>query len=222
MAIKLLLILISNFSFGLYDSEFVQSELSSYNCPTKIPSDVTGVDFVTTNGTHTVSLVSLKRAEEAFEYTTHPGLNIPFSVPEDGCYARAHKMTMELEKSGIYTAKLFVSGKLSVKTDNSPEGQVDWYFHVAPVLCVKNNDKNELMILDPSIFTKPVTIETWLRKQTLKEATFIKKIYVATKYSYRLGDVFSLIDYYASSDIADMDKVLKNNLKIEKHRKGLN
>jgi hypothetical protein len=59
--------------------------------------------------------------------------------------------------------KIFVFGDLQVKTKNSPDGLVEWWYHVAPIVEVNG----EKFILDPAIEPhSPLKIEDWLRTMT--------------------------------------------------------
>ena len=93
--------------------------------------------------------------------------DIAFNFPKDGCYARAHLMTLRiLEKYGVATGKVWAivaSGLnlLEVNT-NGPYGQVNWRYHVAPTITISNSDgTSSTMVIDPSIEDGPVSIEQW-------------------------------------------------------------
>jgi hypothetical protein len=83
--------------------------------------------------------------------------------PDDGCYARAHGMNYLLGTQD-YTRpySVFVFGNLKVKTPNHPAGQVEWWYHVAPI--VKIDEK--LYVLDPAIDPKsPLLLSDWILRQ---------------------------------------------------------
>jgi hypothetical protein len=57
-------------------------------------------------------------------------------------------------------AKIFVFGDLTLHTENSPKGQVSWWFHVAPI--VRSGD-DELWVLDPALESKePIMLRDWM------------------------------------------------------------
>lgn len=90
--------------------------------------------------------------------------SIPFSYAVDGCYARAHKMRQIIIANGYECAKQFVYGSsLAART---PSGCcVSWSYHVAPLVRFKTSSGSiELRILDPSLFSSPVDVNTWLNK----------------------------------------------------------
>lgn len=85
---------------------------------------------------------------------------IPFKFASDGCYARAHKMRQMILNAGYDADKLFVYGNLAASTGTCCVG---WVYHVAPLVNVKvANGTVQQRILDPSLFTTPVAVATWL------------------------------------------------------------
>jgi hypothetical protein len=101
---------------------------------------------------------------------------IPFQYVRDGCYARAHKMRQMISKKfGYCVEKVFsfaegVPNKLAVKANMWGGCCVEWWYHVVPLL--RLNVKNKLgvtvqvcYVIDPGMFTTPVTLSTWLQAQ---------------------------------------------------------
>ncbi len=93
--------------------------------------------------------------------------DIAWKYTPDGCYARAHLMARRFEAEGVRVDKVWIKGDLAV-----PEAGVRWNFHVAPILYVEN-EKGQIqkMVIDPSLFDKPVTVEEWdnkMKKGTAK------------------------------------------------------
>jgi len=87
--------------------------------------------------------------------------------PDDGCFARAALAMRNMFKWYAPLAnKVFVFGNLRVKTHNSPKGVVGWWFHVAPIVEVKNVK----YVLDPAIEPlAPLTLKEWLAKMGTPE-----------------------------------------------------
>ena len=56
-----------------------------------------------------------------------------------------------------------VGNWLHVNTKNNPNCYVEWGWHVAPTLCVRGPRffNRQRMVIDPSLFTTPVTKATW-------------------------------------------------------------
>ena len=92
--------------------------------------------------------------------------DIPWSFTQDGCFARAHLMARRFEAEGVRVDKAWLKGELYIP-DSDP--LIEWKFHVAPMVYVEDgNGKVTRMIIDPSIFSKPVTVEEWDKKISKK------------------------------------------------------
>jgi hypothetical protein len=100
--------------------------------------------------------------------------HIPFDYPDDCCYSRAHEMCRIMQQQGVDCRKVWNYGhglsskeaSLTVETPNHPSGQVRWLYHVAPVVGVRGNEgETKDMVLDPSMFDRPVDVQQWVDKQ---------------------------------------------------------
>ena len=91
--------------------------------------------------------------------------DIAFHYVSDGCYARAYLMVVRLQKMGAQPARVWAfptsGGKFRVRTSLVKQGFVDWDYHVAPVISVTVRGKATNMVVDPSLFQRPVTTEEW-------------------------------------------------------------
>lgn len=126
------------------------------------------------------------------------GQCIPYQYVADGCYARAHKMREVIEGFYGYTSyKVFHflnrcvanPGSLAVRaTLWGNNCCVQWWYHVAPYVIVQSGASQVAYVIDPSMFTGPVSITTWANAQ--KNA------------SCGSGTVFSKLAYYTSSAYA--------------------
>ncbi|AUN99007.1 hypothetical protein DOM21_05915 [Bacteriovorax stolpii] len=86
--------------------------------------------------------------------------DIPFGYKYDGCYARAHIMSRRFEQMGIAAQKVWIKGDLKV-----PGTDIEWNYHVAPVVEVKKKDGTiEKYVIDPSLTEKAVTVDQWVAK----------------------------------------------------------
>jgi hypothetical protein len=86
--------------------------------------------------------------------------HIPFGYAIDGCYARAHEMSRLLQVKGVETEKAWNYGDL--KVPGTPVGDVEWGYHVAPTVWVAGpGGTAQRMVIDPSMFPKPVTDLQW-------------------------------------------------------------
>jgi hypothetical protein len=88
--------------------------------------------------------------------------DIAFNYPIDGCYARAHIMNDRIAaRYGVTPNKVWAFGDLNVAT-TGPYGNVNWWYHVAPVVNVQRADGTvQPMVIDPSIAPGPITIDRW-------------------------------------------------------------
>lgn len=110
-----------------------------------------------------VDLRSLSRDDaQAFFSRLQRQPHIPFQYPANGCWARAHEMCRLIEHylhadPADVVAKVWNDGDLVIRSSNSPDCEVEWDYHVAPVVRVEE----ELLVLDPALFEEPVKIEKW-------------------------------------------------------------
>lgn len=83
--------------------------------------------------------------------------------PDDGCFARAALMVKNLSQRHPRPGKVFIFGNLTLKTPNSPEGEVSWWYHVVPGFRMGKN----VMVFDPAIDPyKPLLLEEWVTTMT--------------------------------------------------------
>jgi hypothetical protein len=117
-----------------------------------------------------ISLVEAQRVFDAMAATTCDPLAvpppcIPFLYPDDGCWGRAHEMCRLMIAMGYWPKKVWIQGNLHTPTRNNPNCFVDWGWHVAPTLCVRQSCLifvwSAQMVIDPSLFTGPVTQAAW-------------------------------------------------------------
>ncbi len=121
---------------------------------------------------------------------------IPFQYVRDGCYARAHKMRKIIEeKYGYCCEKVFSfalgNDDLAVRANKWGGCCVTWWYHVAPLVRVRIKlfgIKLEIaLVIDPSMFDKPVLLSTWLAAQ---ENTTCAANANVTKYSIQPGSAY--------------------------------
>jgi hypothetical protein len=100
------------------------------------------------------------------------GPYIPFQFVADGCYARAHKARQIIESYYGYTSyKVFNyacngAGTLSVSaTLWGNNCCVHWWYHVASYVIVQVGTAQYAYLIDPSMFSGPVSIPTWVAAQ---------------------------------------------------------
>jgi hypothetical protein len=126
------------------------------------------------------SCISATRAQQVFDAMnatscdplTVPPPCIPFLYPDDGCWGRAHEMRRLMVNTGLNPKKVWIQGSLHVSTKNNPTCNVYWGWHVAPWLCVRGPfPQRQAMVIDPSLFTTPVSKATWKGVQGDPNAT---------------------------------------------------
>ncbi len=127
--------------------------------------------------------ISMTKAQQVFDAMnatscnplTVPAPCIPFLYPDDGCWARAHEICRLIINMGLSPKKVWIQGSLYVNTKNNPSCHVWWGWHVAPTLCVRGQGlflfQTQRMVIDPSLFTKPVSKATWKGVQGDPNAT---------------------------------------------------
>ncbi|HEY6269773.1 MAG TPA: protein-glutamine glutaminase family protein [Candidatus Acidoferrum sp.] len=124
--------------------------------------------------------VSWERAVDMFNLVSATTCNplvvpppcIPFLYPDDGCWARAHEMCRLMIAAGVNPRKVWIDGHLYVHTKNNPACHVGWGWHVAPTICVRYRFCFvQDMVIDPALFTAPVSKSTWKGVQGDPSAT---------------------------------------------------
>lgn len=125
--------------------------------------------------------MSAARAQQVFDAMaattcnplTVPPPCVPFMYPDDGCWGRAHEMCRLMIQMGVSPKKVWIQkvapGLLHVNTKNNPNCFVEWFWHVAPTICVRRwwwwFLWGREMVVDPSMFTTPVSKATWKAAQ---------------------------------------------------------
>lgn len=144
---------------------------------------------------------------DIFNYCASQGCNkpavytipncIPFQYVHDGCYARAHKMRQMIsEKYGYCVEKVFsfaigAPNVLAVKANMWGGCCVQWWYHVVPLLRLNmkfgTRTYQICYVIDPGMFTAPVTLSTWLQAQ---KNTVCNPNATVTSYSIQPGSAY--------------------------------
>jgi len=135
---------------------------------------------------------------------------IPFQYVRDGCYARAHKMRKIITSRYRYCCEKVFSfanqnnDDLAVRADKWGGCCVTWWYHVAPLVRVRfkiGSVKFVLaLVIDPSMFDKPVLLSTWLMAQ---ENTGCAANAQVSMYSIQLGSAYAPGNYQGTSFTTD-------------------
>lgn len=113
-------------------------------------------------------------------------LGIPFGYQQANCHNISHYISRLLESKGYQCAKIWAfapvvyslgSSRLITFPDKkniSPNGKIDWGYHVAPLLQVRIGNKVRKMVIDPGLFPKsPVRYRTWLTKLKTRKLIYL-------------------------------------------------
>lgn len=158
-----------------------------------------------------ISSVSPQTLNDIFQYLKSLD-HIPFGYAKDGCYARAHEMAMILEEKGIKSGKVFLEGDLKVKKGKE---DIKWWYHVAPIIM----SQDEVYVLDPSIFNKPVKLQTWINIQTKHNDNKYDSKYITNRFYYTPNDKEKHLKKYEKEDLEDVEITLPTYLKIQNSKK---
>lgn len=166
---------------------------------------------------------SYTKAKQIFDYCADQSCHlpgpygispcIPFQYVRDGCYARAHKMRRIITKDyGYCCEKVFSFANqnndvLAVTADKWGGCCVTWWYHVAPLIRVRIKlsklSKKSLtlaMVIDPSMFDKPVLLSSWLYAQ---EKTVCNANANVSMYSIQPGSAYSPANYSGTAFATD-------------------
>jgi Glutaminase len=143
------------------------------NPPCVNPGDTQRTNATAANCVGGGGPLTAAQANDLFREMAAQQSAIPFDYPDDCCYSRAHEMCRQLRARGIPCGKVWNYGSgghehpsLHATTTNHPSGSVTWWYHVAPTVPVQGSDGVVRdMVIDPSLFDHPVTVEEWVRRQ---------------------------------------------------------
>ncbi len=138
---------------------------------------------------------------------------IPFQYVRDGCYARAHKMRWIITSRYRYCCEKVFSfanlgdDRLAVRANKWGGCCVTWWYHVAPLIRVRvklkklgNFTATLAMVIDPSMFDKPVLLSSWLAAQ---ENTSCNANANVSTYSIQPGSAYGPANYQGTAFTTD-------------------
>ncbi len=109
----------------------------------------------------------LARDEKFFTDSDSRKRRATWLYPDDGCFVRAQIAAEIFTKAtGKVPAKIFAFDNLNVKTNNSPDGEVSWWYHVAALAKVVDpiTKSETFYVYDPAIdMKKPMEVRAWLK-----------------------------------------------------------
>lgn len=103
------------------------------------------------------------------EFLEHPKL--VWGANNTGCEAKADLMAEVASENGYEVSKIWVRPQTSadsflVYLNEAGTEQTAWNYHVAIMVKVKNGSSSETMVMDPSLFDEPVSLDTWSSRLT--------------------------------------------------------
>lgn len=135
---------------------------------------------------------------------------IPFQYVVDGCYARAHKMRKIIDEKYKYCCEKVFSfanqndDTLAVRADKVGGCCITWWYHVAPLIRVRIKIGPVsfviALVVDPSMFDKPVMLSTWLMAQENAACSANANV---SMYSIQPGTAYSPANYEGTSFTTD-------------------
>ncbi len=164
---------------------------------------------------------TFERVQDLFRLITSE-VDFVTNVPEEGCYARAHLMAIELYKRGFETVKVFAKGPLRFETEHVPKGFVNWSHHISAGVIVETPAGKQLLILDPSTGSNPITLNDWISRITKNLGGGEPSIEVVNQFKYKINDGKKFYWDWNDCKRMSMDlKSIKCFSKIrEKYKKG--
>ncbi|MCY4523434.1 MAG: protein-glutamine glutaminase family protein [Halobacteriovoraceae bacterium] len=158
--------------------------------------------------------ITRQKARELFQEALQIK-KIDWNNIREGCTARAHLMARKFESMGVYTDKVWFHGDTIhfSKGDNKSF----WFFHVSPLVYVKSPEGNTIkLIIDPTLFNQPVTLDTWIDKLNTSEFNIVETSYPPPDNPLVFGVATWAI---SNSDVFDEKQTLaseKDKLKLVK------
>lgn len=168
-----------------------------------------------------ISVISTEQARNLFQKFA-ANKKIPFKYAPDGCYARATEMSLMAEKKGVVSGRVYAEGLLQAKLDDNPNfPTVNWGWHVAPVIFVEGKDgEKQLMVFDPSLFTRPATVDEWKNKMLDTSNGFkpkITELYFGNRFQYVTNDFDPYLKTWQQPLLDSRKTTLKEYLEYQKH-----
>jgi Glutaminase len=167
----------------VYDSRTTVAGLNFANVPTWTDADI-------------LAQFPLQRDARYLTDAVNTGLQrrLSWLYPDDGCFARAEQFDVRVAQAGkTRPAKLFAfsqSPGLRVYTPNAPNGVVQWWYHVVPVV---KNSAGEPIVFDAAISPcKPLPWKKWLEAMIDNVADFDN---IQAGNGVSLGDSWSYVPF---------------------------
>lgn len=178
-------------------------------------------------------------------------LGLPYGYQQANCHNISHYINLFLASKGYQCAKIWAFAPVVYSTSSSklisfvdkknisPSGNIDWGYHVAPILQVRIGTKVRKMVIDPGLFPKSmVRYRTWLAKLKTRKLIFLimdsewylynssmipnsQLEYESNEFSNAKKPNIKLPDWFAGKLITDFFKYEEEALKEHWIEKGL-
>lgn len=150
-----------------------------------ISDDVSGLDDLGIS--EQSARVTQQQAQLAAQLVDSTRAYLPYAFTEDGCYARALYMSMELATRRVPSSAQYISGTLY------PSSSVTWGWHVAPMVEIEGTTGRT--VLDPALApTGPITLAEWIRRSNPRGSYQL---------FWTLGSTYYLTGFYTPNDQSD-------------------
>lgn len=162
--------------------------------------------------------VTQQQAQLAAQLVDSTRSYLPFAYTEDGCYARALYMSMELASRRLPSSAQYLTGELY------PSSSVSWGWHVAPMVEIEGTTGRT--ILDPSLAPGgPITLTEWIRRSnprgsyelfwTLGSTYYLTGFYTPNAQAQPVIQSFAELAPFQKSDLEEACGVMSDYLSYE-------
>lgn len=152
---------------------------------------------------NSVSVLSKNEVQQIFNEVLT--FNLPFDDLRNGCYARSHEIAWNLEQKGIVVEKIFIGFNLKFSHPDKPNIELEWNYHVAPAVLVRENNKLVPYMIDPTLFHKPVPLQTWV--DLFKKSPLRLIVVHRNRFTYKESNVNSPPDHWIDADLEDARRI---------------
>ncbi|MBL8923227.1 MAG: pre-peptidase C-terminal domain-containing protein [Myxococcaceae bacterium] len=181
-----------------------------------ISDDVSGLDDLGIS--EQSARVTPQQAQLAAQLVDSTRAYLPYAFTEDGCYARALYMSMELATRRVPSSAQYLTGTLY------PSASVTWGWHVAPMVEIEGSTGRT--VLDPALApTGPITLAEWIRRSnprgsyelfwTLGSTYYLTGFYTPNAQSEPVIQSFAELAPFQRSDVEHACGVMSEYLSYE-------
>lgn len=154
-----------------------------------------------------VSVVSFDFALKLFQAMKRD-LTFGARTLREGCHARAHESALIFERRGVLVGKITALGRFQILDDQLPSGHVNWRFHVAPIVVVSEGGVRRVWVLDPALFSEPVTVESWLSLLMQNPGAKLTDVFVTNRFVFHPKQRFLGVKRWRSVDFKVVRQLL--------------